>query len=102
MDRFTTLRGSLLLREFSEVGVRILAEACEERSVGRGTYASRSMMVFNMIAAAFATYAQDLGRLAGHLWTNAVASEEDDDFPATRRQALPPRASAAAAHAGVA
>lgn len=42
MDRFATLRGSLLLREFSDVGVRILAEACEERSVGRGTYAFRA------------------------------------------------------------
>ncbi|HEX9573595.1 MAG TPA: cyclic nucleotide-binding domain-containing protein [Myxococcales bacterium] len=42
MDRFTALRGSLLLREFSDVGVRILAEACEERSVGRGTYAFRA------------------------------------------------------------
>lgn len=42
MDRFATLRGSLLLREFSDVGVRILAEACEERSIGRGTYAFRA------------------------------------------------------------
>ena len=42
MDRFAVLRGSLLLREFSDVGVRILAEACEERSVGRGTYAFRA------------------------------------------------------------
>ena len=42
MDRFSALRGSLLLREFSDVGVRILAEACEERSVGRGTYAFRA------------------------------------------------------------
>jgi len=42
MDRFAALRGSLLLREFSDVGVRILAEVCEERSVGRGTYAFRA------------------------------------------------------------
>jgi CRP/FNR family transcriptional regulator, cyclic AMP receptor protein len=42
MDRFAALRGSLLLREFSDVGVRILADACEERSVGRGTYAFRA------------------------------------------------------------
>ncbi len=42
MDRFTALRGSLLLREFSDVGVRILAEACEERVVGRGTYVFRA------------------------------------------------------------
>ena len=39
MDRFATLRGSSLLRDFSDVGVRILAEACEERAVVRGTYA---------------------------------------------------------------
>jgi CRP/FNR family transcriptional regulator, cyclic AMP receptor protein len=42
MDRFATLRGSSLLRDFSDVGVRILAEACEERAVGRGTYAFRA------------------------------------------------------------
>jgi CRP-like cAMP-binding protein len=42
MDRFTVLRGSVLLREFSDVGVRILADACEERAVGRGTYAFRA------------------------------------------------------------
>ncbi len=42
MDRFAALRGSSLLREFSDVGVRILAEACEERQVGRGTYAFRA------------------------------------------------------------
>jgi CRP/FNR family cyclic AMP-dependent transcriptional regulator len=42
MDRFTVLRGSLLLREFSDVGVRILADACEDRAVGRGTYAFRA------------------------------------------------------------
>jgi CRP/FNR family transcriptional regulator, cyclic AMP receptor protein len=42
MDRFTALRRSSLLREFSDVGVRILAESCEERQVGRGTYAFRA------------------------------------------------------------
>ncbi|HWE24162.1 MAG TPA: Crp/Fnr family transcriptional regulator [Myxococcales bacterium] len=42
MDRFAVLRGSSLLGEFSDVGVRILAEACEERAVGRGTYAFRA------------------------------------------------------------
>jgi len=35
-------------------------------------YASRSMMVFNMIAAAFATYAQDLGRLSSRRLTGAA------------------------------
>jgi CRP/FNR family transcriptional regulator, cyclic AMP receptor protein len=42
MDRFTALRGSSLLGDFSDVGVRILAEACEERGIGRGTYAFRA------------------------------------------------------------
>jgi CRP/FNR family cyclic AMP-dependent transcriptional regulator len=42
MDRFAALRASSLLRDFSDVGVRILAESCEERSVGRGTYAFRA------------------------------------------------------------
>ena len=42
MDRFAALRASSLLSDFSDVGVRILAEACEERSVGRGTYAFRA------------------------------------------------------------
>jgi len=42
MDRFTALRGSSLLGDFSDVGVRILADACEERAVGRGTYVFRA------------------------------------------------------------
>jgi CRP/FNR family transcriptional regulator, cyclic AMP receptor protein len=42
MDRFAALRASPLLREFSDVGVRILADACEERAVGRGTLAFRA------------------------------------------------------------
>ncbi|HYZ89369.1 MAG TPA: Crp/Fnr family transcriptional regulator [Myxococcales bacterium] len=42
MDRFAALRASSLLTDFSDVGVRILAESCEERSVGRGTYAFRA------------------------------------------------------------
>ena len=36
-------------------------------------YASRSMMVFKMIAAAFATYAQDLGRLASRRLTGVAS-----------------------------
>ena len=40
-DLFGALRAAPILREFSDVGVRILAEACEERSVGRGTFAFR-------------------------------------------------------------
>jgi CRP/FNR family transcriptional regulator, cyclic AMP receptor protein len=42
MDRFAALRASPLLREFSDVGVRILADACEERTVGKGTHAFRA------------------------------------------------------------
>src|SRR5690349_17047964 len=42
MDRFAALRASPLLREFSDVGVRILADACEERSVGKGAIAFRA------------------------------------------------------------
>lgn len=42
MDRFAALRAALLLRDFTEVGVRILAEACEERAVGRSTFAFRA------------------------------------------------------------
>jgi len=42
MDKFAALRGSALLRDFSDVGVRILAAACEERPVGRGTFAFRA------------------------------------------------------------
>jgi len=41
-------------------------------------------------------------RLLRDLWPDTVARQEDDDFAATRRQALPPRASAVAARAGVA
>ena len=40
-DLFAALRAAPILREFSDVGVRILAAACEERSVGRGTFAFR-------------------------------------------------------------
>ena len=40
-DLFPALRAAPLLRDFSDVGVRILAAACEERTVGRGTFAFR-------------------------------------------------------------
>ncbi|MFL5376206.1 MAG: cyclic nucleotide-binding domain-containing protein [Myxococcales bacterium] len=40
-DLFGALRAAPLLRDFSDVGVRILAAACEERVVGRGTFAFR-------------------------------------------------------------
>lgn len=39
---FDLLRAASLLRDFSEVGVRILAEAVEPRQVGRGTYVFRA------------------------------------------------------------
>lgn len=39
VDRAAALRGAPLLREFTDIGIRILAAACEPRSVGRGTYA---------------------------------------------------------------
>lgn len=39
LDRIAALRGAPLLREFTDIGIRILAAACEPRSVGRGTYA---------------------------------------------------------------
>jgi CRP-like cAMP-binding protein len=40
-DLFGALRSAPLLRHFSDVGVRILAAACEERVVGRDTFAFR-------------------------------------------------------------
>lgn len=42
IDRVRALRASPLLRAFTDVGVRILAEASSQRTVGRGTYAFRS------------------------------------------------------------
>jgi CRP-like cAMP-binding protein len=41
VDKHASLRASGLLREFTDVGIRILAEASQQRSVGRGTYAFR-------------------------------------------------------------
>jgi CRP-like cAMP-binding protein len=42
VDRHAALRASSLLHEFTDVGLRILAEAATQRSVGRGTYAFRA------------------------------------------------------------
>ena len=42
IDPVAALRASTLLRGFTEVGIRILAAACEQRSVGRGAYAFRA------------------------------------------------------------
>jgi CRP-like cAMP-binding protein len=42
LDRHAALRACPLLREFTDVGIRIINEACELRSVGRGTFAFRA------------------------------------------------------------
>ena len=42
VDAFEALRRAPLLKDFTEVGVRILAAASRQRTVGRGTYAFRS------------------------------------------------------------
>lgn len=39
VDKHDALRSVALLREFTDVGIRILADASEHRSVGRDTYA---------------------------------------------------------------
>lgn len=41
VDKHASLRAVPLLREFTDVGIRILAEASQQKSVGRGTYAFR-------------------------------------------------------------
>ena len=41
VDKHAALRTVHLLREFTEVGIRILADASRQRSVGRDTYAFR-------------------------------------------------------------
>jgi CRP-like cAMP-binding protein len=41
VDKHAALRGSPLLREFTDVGLRILAEASQQKTVGRATYAFR-------------------------------------------------------------
>src|SRR3954465_11831597 len=39
IDKPVSLRRAVLLRDFTDVGVKILAEIAEQRSVGQGTYA---------------------------------------------------------------
>jgi len=39
VDNATALRGSHLLTDFTDVGLKILAELADQRSVGRGRYA---------------------------------------------------------------
>ena len=41
VDKHAALRAAGLLREFTDVGLRIIAEASVQKSVGRGTYAFR-------------------------------------------------------------
>jgi CRP-like cAMP-binding protein len=42
VDHLAALRASPLLREFSDVGLKVLADAAQERNVGRGVYAFRA------------------------------------------------------------
>ena len=42
VDRFAALRACTLLREFTDVGIRVLAETVAQRFVGRETYAFRA------------------------------------------------------------
>jgi CRP-like cAMP-binding protein len=41
IDKMEALRAAPLLREFTDVGLKILADIAEQKSVGRGTYAFR-------------------------------------------------------------
>jgi CRP-like cAMP-binding protein len=41
VDKHAALRASQLLTEFTDVGLRIISEAAQQKSVGRGTYAFR-------------------------------------------------------------
>jgi CRP-like cAMP-binding protein len=41
VDKNAALRNAGLLREFTDVGLRILAENAQQKTVGRGTYAFR-------------------------------------------------------------
>lgn len=42
VDKHASLRESSMLHEFTDVGIRILAEASQQKRVGRGTYAFRA------------------------------------------------------------
>jgi CRP-like cAMP-binding protein len=42
LDAIRVLRGAGLLRDFTDVGIRILADICDQRSVGRGTFVFRA------------------------------------------------------------
>ena len=41
VDKHAALRAVGMLREFTDVGIRILAESSQQKTVGRGTYAFR-------------------------------------------------------------
>lgn len=42
IDKHEALRNSTLLRDFTDVGLKILAEKSQQKTVGRGTYAYRA------------------------------------------------------------
>jgi CRP-like cAMP-binding protein len=42
IDKPVSLRRAVLLRDFTDVGVKILAEIAEQRSVGQGTFAFKA------------------------------------------------------------
>ena len=42
LDKHEALRSATLLRDFTDVGLKILADKAAQRSVGRGTYAFRA------------------------------------------------------------
>lgn len=42
IDKHAALRAAGLLHDFTEVGIRILAESTQQKTVGRGTYAFRA------------------------------------------------------------
>jgi CRP-like cAMP-binding protein len=42
IDKTAALRSAVLLREFTDVGLKILADIAEQRSVGQGTFAFKA------------------------------------------------------------
>jgi CRP/FNR family transcriptional regulator, cyclic AMP receptor protein len=66
VDKHAALRAVPLLREFTDVGIRILAEASEQKSVGRGTYAFRGGDLSDSILFVAKGKLQLLPREGGH------------------------------------
>ena len=64
-ERHEALRAVPLLRDFSEVGLRILAEVAQARSVGRGAYAFRAGEPSNALAFVARGTLQLMGREGG-------------------------------------